>query len=65
MSSRDFAMAGDRQGSKDRSPARRLVRAVARAFAALLGIVLAGAAVLLATALYALRAAPGDDIAID
>jgi len=60
MSSRDFAMAGDRQGSKDRSPARRLVRAVARAFAALLGIVLAGAAVLLATALYALRAAPGD-----
>ena len=39
---------------------RRLVRAVALVFAALLGIVLAASAVLLATALYALRAGPGD-----
>ena len=42
------------------SPATRFVRAVALALAALLGIVLAAGAVLLATALYALRAAPGD-----
>jgi Transglycosylase len=39
---------------------KRLFRAVALLFAALLGIVLAASAVLLATALYALRAGPGD-----
>jgi len=39
---------------------KRFVRSVALLFAALLGIVLAAGAVLLATALYALRAAPGD-----
>ncbi len=39
---------------------RRIVRTLALVFAALLGIVLAASAVLLATALYALRAAPGD-----
>ena len=39
---------------------RRIVRAVVMLFAALLGIVLAASAALLATALYALRAAPGD-----
>ena len=60
MSPRGFATAGDRLASDHRSPAGRFVRAVALTFAALLGIVLAGAAVLLATALYALRAAPGD-----
>ena len=38
----------------------RFVRAVALVFAALFGVVLAAGAVLLATALYALRAAPGD-----
>ena len=42
------------------SRATRFVRAVALAFAAVLGIALAAGAVLLATALYALRAAPGD-----
>ncbi|MCE9659759.1 MAG: transglycosylase domain-containing protein [Burkholderiales bacterium] len=39
---------------------RRIARTLALVFAALLGIVLAASAVLLATALYALRAAPGD-----
>ncbi|MGZ5203391.1 MAG: biosynthetic peptidoglycan transglycosylase [Caldimonas sp.] len=39
---------------------RRAVRAIALGLAALLAIVLAASAMLLATALYALRAAPGD-----
>ena len=46
--------------SPRRAPVTRFVRAVALVFAALLGIVVAAGAVLLATALYALRAAPGD-----
>ena len=43
-----------------RSPIARCVRAVAGLLAALLAFVLAGGALLLATALYALRAAPSD-----
>ena len=39
---------------------KRLVRRIGLVFLALLGIVLAASAVLLATALYALRARPGD-----
>ncbi|MEO5881608.1 MAG: biosynthetic peptidoglycan transglycosylase [Caldimonas sp.] len=50
----------ERRAPHSRSPARRFVRAVALVFAALLAFALAGSALLLATALYALRAAPGD-----
>ena len=60
MSARDLAAADARHAPPQRSLATRFVRAVALTFAALLGIALAGGAVLLATALYALRAAPGD-----
>ena len=57
MSARDL---GAVDNAQQRSLATRFVRAVALTFVALLGIVLAGGAVLLATALQALRAAPGD-----
>jgi hypothetical protein len=60
MSRPDFAAIDDRQARPPRSLATRFVRAVAWVLAAVLGIALAGGAVLLATALYALRAAPGD-----
>ena len=57
MSPPDFASIDDRQAPPRRSLATRFVRAVALVLAALLGIALAAGAVLLATALYALRAA--------
>jgi len=60
MSPPDFASIDDRQAPPRRSLATRFIRAVALVLAALLGIALAAGAVLLATALYALRAAPGD-----
>ena len=60
MKPAESALADALSASPRRAPVTRFVRAVALVFAAVLGIVVAASAVLLATALYALRAAPGD-----
>ncbi len=60
MSPRGRPKVDDRGTQPEGTSMKRFFRSLALVFAALLGLVLAGGAVLLATTLYALRAAPGD-----